>query len=217
MTPETAVRNSVMTVSPRALEKVVELRASEPDAADLALWIEVTGAQGRSYTYDLYFAPRDEATEQEVVDEHGELALVIRREDVERLNGATLDMNRDLLAGGMVIQNPNTPPAVAAPTSPSPSPSFDVGELTGTIDERINQLLTRVINPSLASHGGFAELVGVEGSNAYVRMSGGCQGCGMAKMTLSQGIQTAIVEHIDEIDTVIDVTDHAAGENPFYN
>ncbi len=208
-------RTTVMTVSPNARDKVLELRAAEPDADDLALWVEVTGAQGRAYTYDLYFASQAEATDEEIIEDHDGLALVLRAEDVDRLTGATLDMNRDLLAGGMVIQNPNTPPPVSA--APAPTPAFEVGELTGTVDERINQLLDRVINPSLASHGGFAELVGVEGTSAYVRMSGGCQGCGMAKMTLSQGIKTAIVEHIDEIADVVDVTDHAAGENPFYN
>jgi Fe/S biogenesis protein NfuA len=51
---------------------------------------------------------------------------------------------------------------------------------------------------------------------AYVKLSGGCQGCAMSRMTLSQGIETMLREAIPELTRVIDVTDHASGENPFY-
>ena len=78
------------------------------------------------------------------------------------------------------------------------------------------QVLDQEINPAIASHGGHAELVAVEGSIAYLRLSGGCQGCGMAAVTLSQGIEVAILDSIPEITEVIDVTDHATGENPYY-
>ena len=72
------------------------------------------------------------------------------------------------------------------------------------------------INPQIAAHGGFAELVAVEGSIAYLRMGGGCQGCGMAAVTLSQGIEVAILDSVPEITEVVDVTDHAGGTNPYY-
>jgi Fe/S biogenesis protein NfuA len=51
---------------------------------------------------------------------------------------------------------------------------------------------------------------------AYIKMSGGCQGCAMSRMTLSQGIETTLREAIPELTEVIDVTDHASGVNPFY-
>ncbi len=78
------------------------------------------------------------------------------------------------------------------------------------------QVLDQQINPSIASHGGRAELVAVEESVAYLRLSGGCQGCGMASVTLSQGIEVAIKEHVPEITGVMDVTDHASGANPYF-
>ena len=82
--------------------------------------------------------------------------------------------------------------------------------------ERITEVLNRQINPSIASHGGHAELVAVEDDVAYLRLGGGCQGCGMASVTLSQGIEVAIRDNVPEIARVVDVTDHAAGENPYF-
>jgi Fe/S biogenesis protein NfuA len=89
-------------------------------------------------------------------------------------------------------------------------------DLSGDVPQRIMQVLAEQINPAIASHGGQAELVAVEASIAYLRLSGGCQGCGMASVTLSQGIEVAILEGVPEITEVIDVTDHASGANPYY-
>jgi Fe/S biogenesis protein NfuA len=89
-------------------------------------------------------------------------------------------------------------------------------ELTGTVTERINQLLEQQINPALASHGGFASLVEVREATAVVTMGGGCQGCAVSAVTLREGIQKAILENVPEITEVVDSTDHEAGENPFY-
>ena len=77
-------------------------------------------------------------------------------------------------------------------------------------------MLEEQINPAIASHGGRADLVAVEDWIAYLRLSGGCQGCGMASVTLSQGIEVAILDAIPEITEVVDVTDHASGDNPYY-
>ena len=78
------------------------------------------------------------------------------------------------------------------------------------------QVLDSQINPSIAAHGGHAELVAVEGDTAYLRLSGGCQGCGMASVTLSQGIEVRLKESVPEILRVVDVTDHASGTNPYF-
>jgi Fe/S biogenesis protein NfuA len=77
-------------------------------------------------------------------------------------------------------------------------------------------VLDRDVNPSIAAHGGHAELVGIEGATAYLRLGGGCQGCGMATVTLSQGIEVAITNAVPEIDAIVDVTDHASGRNPYF-
>jgi Fe/S biogenesis protein NfuA len=72
------------------------------------------------------------------------------------------------------------------------------------------------VNPSIAAHGGTAQLVAVEDDTAYLRLGGGCVGCGMAAVTLSQGISVAIKQAVPEITNVVDVTDHASGTNPYY-
>ena len=94
--------------------------------------------------------------------------------------------------------------------------SRPAADLSGDVAQRVIQVLDEQINPAIASHGGRAELVAVEGSIAYLRLSGGCQGCGMAAVTLSQGIEVAILDNVPEITEVIDVTDHASGANPYY-
>ena len=73
-----------------------------------------------------------------------------------------------------------------------------------------------VVAPSTRRAIGHAELVGIEGATAYLRLGGGCQGCGMATVTLSQGIEVAITNAVPEIDAIVDVTDHASGRNPYF-
>lgn len=82
--------------------------------------------------------------------------------------------------------------------------------------QAIRELLDRVINPQVASHGGHISLVDVEVPRAYIRMEGGCQGCGMANVTLKQGVEVQIKEAVPAIREVLDVTEHADGTNPYY-
>src|SRR5262249_15074130 len=137
---------------------------------------------------------------------HDDLPVVVLEESVDRLEGATLDFS----GAGMVMNNPNRPSASPAIASRAPA------DLTGELPQRITQVLDEQINPAIAAHGGYAELVAVEDDVAYLRLSGGCQGCGLASVTLSQGIEVAIVESVPEITRVVDVTDHASGENPYF-
>jgi Fe/S biogenesis protein NfuA len=83
---------------------------------------------------------------------------------------------------------------------------------------RVIAVLEHAVNPSIASHGGRADLIGLneEDGTAYLRLSGGCQGCAMSQMTLKQGIETTLLEEVPELTKVVDVTDHGEGENPFY-
>jgi Fe-S cluster biogenesis protein NfuA len=77
-------------------------------------------------------------------------------------------------------------------------------------------VLDRQINPSVAAHGGFVDLLEVRGGSAYVQLGGGCQGCAQVDVTLRQGIEVAIKAAVPQIMEVIDVTDHAAGTNPYF-
>ena len=85
------------------------------------------------------------------------------------------------------------------------------------IKEKVQQLFETQINPAVAQHGGNVELVDVKGNVVYLRLGGGCQGCGMADVTLKQGIEHAIRDLIPEVGDILDVTDHAGGSNPYYS
>ena len=80
---------------------------------------------------------------------------------------------------------------------------------------KIQDLLDTAINPAVAGHGGVVSLVDVKDRMVYLQMGGGCQGCGMADVTLKQGIETMIREELPEVVEILDVTDHAAGQNPY--
>jgi Fe/S biogenesis protein NfuA len=215
--PEDQGDPPVLAVTEPARQKVLGIRDGEPDGGRLALWVEVSGAARGEYTYDMYFEVPSAATAEDVVQEHDDLTIVIPHDSVDRLRGATLGMSRDLLNPGMAITNPNRP---APPPSPSPAVGMGIGkkpaDLSGPVAQRVTQVLEQQINPSIASHGGEAQLVAVEDDTVYLRLGGGCVGCGMASVTLSQGIEVAIKDAVPEITTVVDVTDHASGTNPYY-
>lgn len=94
--------------------------------------------------------------------------------------------------------------------------ALDRPGLTSTDGVAIRELLKDRVNPSIASHGGLITLVDVKDNKVYVRLEGGCQGCGMADVTLKQGVAKEIMDLIPSITEVLDVTDHAGGNNPYY-
>jgi Fe/S biogenesis protein NfuA len=197
----------VLAVSDAAMSTVLGIRAEEPDPDALGLRVEVTGSKGSEYTYDLCFHELAAVADDDVIYTVGELTVVIPADSVDALRGAELDLPRASGQGGLVIRNPNRADPLAG---------IQI-ELTGDIAEQVAQLLEQSVNPALASHGGYATLVGVDDdNNVYVTMGGGCQGCSASAATLKDGIRSAIMEHIPEVREVVDATDHAAGENPFY-
>jgi Fe/S biogenesis protein NfuA len=202
----TATKPVPLRITDAALISVMGILQAEDDPGSLGLRIAVTGTRGVEYAYDLSFEERAEAADDDLVYDQGDLVVMIPADSVDALWGATLDLPSAEGQGGLVIRNPNRPDPLAG---------FDI-ELTGTVTERVQQLLDQQINPALAAHGGFASLIEVRESTAVVTMGGGCQGCAVSAVTLREGIQKAILEHIPEITDVVDSTDHEAGENPFY-
>jgi Fe/S biogenesis protein NfuA len=194
-----------MTVTEAAVEKAVMVRSRETDPERYALWVEVVGVQDGEYAYDVSLQPLEEAPADAHVTDFGRISLVIPARSVDLLRGATLDRQGDLATGGLVIHN--RAPAIGVPAT---------ADLSGDVARRLIQVLEQQINPAIAAHGGSAELVGVEDDTAYLRLGGGCVGCGMVSVTLRQGIEVAIREAVPVITRVIDVTDHASGTNPYY-
>jgi len=201
-----AAVNEVLTITDEARDMVVQARASEAEPESLVLWVEVDGEQAGAYTYLMEFRPEAELDADVLVQHHDDLSVAIPADSVDKLQGATLEFR-----GGMVMQNPNRPLSPAEMAAQRPA-----ADLSGEVAQRVLQVLAEEINPAIAAHGGTAELVAVEDSIAYLRLGGGCVGCGLASVTLSQGIEVAILDAVPEITEVVDVTDHASGTNPYY-
>jgi Fe/S biogenesis protein NfuA len=199
---------ALVELTEKAREKVEGFRTGVADGDRQAMWIEVTGVQGGEWTYNMSLKPLDQAAPGDVVQHEGGLPIVVPARDADSLRGATVDWSDDLMRGGLTIDNPNMPSPAMGGRPPA--------DLSGDVPQRVMQVIERQVNPAIAMHGGSAELVAVEDTTAYVRLGGGCVGCGMATVTLSQGIEVAITDAIPEIDRVVDVTDHASGTNPYY-
>jgi Fe-S cluster biogenesis protein NfuA len=82
--------------------------------------------------------------------------------------------------------------------------------------EKVQYLVDTQINPGVAEHGGSVQVVDIRERSLYLRLHGGCQGCGAADFTLRQGIETIVKRAVPEIDQIIDLTNHSAGTNPYY-
>jgi Fe/S biogenesis protein NfuA len=197
---------TILAVSSDALAAVKDARSAEPDPDALGLWIEVNGENGDSFTYDVYFEEIGDISKDDVTVSYDDVVFVVPGGSVSKLKGSTLDLDP---GAGLVLLNPNVP-------SRPQAREFPPEALSSEVAQKVIGILADEINPSIAAHGGRADLMGVVDGVAYLSLSGGCQGCGLAAVTLSQGIAVAIQEILPEIIDVVDVTDHASGSNPFY-
>jgi Fe/S biogenesis protein NfuA len=206
----------VLTMTDEARNVVTDAMNGEAPSDTLALWVEVTGTRGAGYAYDLYFSELNLAPEGAAIGRDGDITIVIPAASVDRLRGSRLEFANEG-GGGLVLVNPNSPTLEEV----NPGVPADILALgvDGTLGAIAVVVLEEQINPSIAQHGGRADLIAMDEEKgiAYIKLSGGCQGCSMSRMTLSQGIETSLRESIPEITKVLDVTDHASGDNPFYS
>ena len=193
--PQTVEAATLLTVTDAAKEKirsVIEDQGMEVEG----LRISINGRSASAFEYGLGLEV--ELDPGDVVIDCGDFKVLIDPESTENLQGAIIDYVEDLNSSGFKIDNPNTP------TWDNPKA------------QAIQQLIDERINPAVASHGGQIDLLDVTDDSIYIHMGGGCQGCGMANVTLKHGIEGMIQEHFPEIKNIIDTTDHASGENPYY-
>jgi Fe/S biogenesis protein NfuA len=203
MTTETADNNAATTapiIAPteNALSQIKRILEQE-GLLDQAVRVGISDRSPTGFSYQLEFCDRSEKTDKDTVLEHGELMFLIDADSVEDLRGTTLDYVDTGFSAGFKFDNPNKPKLMQDP-----------------IAVRVQEVIKERINPGVASHGGHVTLLDVRDGTAYVKLGGGCQGCGHADTTVKQGIETMICEAVPEVHTVLDVTDHAAGENPYY-
>jgi Fe/S biogenesis protein NfuA len=150
--------------------------------------------------YALAFVPKDGNKENDEVINFDNFSIYIDAENTKYFEGVTLDFQDSLQGGGFTF--------VDVPKVPE--------EFKGTLAEKIVQVIDKQINPQIADHGGHVSLIDVKGTEVIIQMGGGCQGCGMANVTLKNGVEVALKEAIPDITAVYDVTDHASGKNPYY-
>lgn len=195
----------IIELTAAAHAKLLELRAEEPEDDRLGLRLEIVSGPGEDFRYDLSFDVVTKAAFTDEVRNHDGLKVIIPGGDMENVKGATLDYSD---AGGLVLRNPNKP------TPLRPEGLIHDDKLSAEIDA----LIAAEVNPALAAHGGFVTFVGHDGEGtAYLTMGGGCHGCSMSKMTMLEGVQSTLVDQIEELERVRDITDHSTGSTPFYS
>src|SRR6185503_10992681 len=157
----------MITITELARTKILKLMAAE-GREHLALRFAIDGRGPGGFRYRLGFVDAADRREDDVIVPGGGFDLYVDAASVPQLTGASIDFVEGLAESGFKIENPNSiwsDPMAAA----------------------VQSVLDREINPAIASHGGFVELLEVKEGVAYVAMHGGCQGCGMADVTLRQG------------------------------
>ena len=205
LAPQTTTEvSTIITITDDALAELVKLRDSEEDAASLGLRLEIVSGPGEDFKYDLSLDEFRKAAFTDEVRTHSGMKVIIPAKDVELLEGAILDYSS---TGGLVIRNPNKPSA----------PMIEGLVNDDALSAEIEAIVATEVNPALAADGGFVTFAGHdEAGTAYLTMGGGCHGCSMSKVTMLEGVQTTLVEKVEGIQRVRDMTDHQSGENPFY-
>ena len=150
--------------------------------------------------FALNFVEPGNQTDEDTVIDAGSFKVFIDPESARFLEGAQVDFIDSLEESGFKVEAPNA--GLAKPK--------------GELAEAVWKVLQDKVNPAVASHGGHIDLVAVENETAFLRFGGGCQGCGMANATLKNGVEKTLFAEVPQLKKVMDVTDHAAGENPYY-
>ncbi len=208
MTTDHTNGQPLLRITDEAREKVIGFREQSEDPERQAMWVEITGVSGGEFSYNMSLRPADDAAPGDHVLEEDGLTIVVPAASADKVRGATIEWSDDLFQAGLKLVGMKTPsPSIAGQAPP---------DLSGPVAQRVLRVLEEQVNPAIASHGGRADLVAVDEGAAYLRLSGGCQGCGLASVTLNQGIEVAIRDAVPEIGQVVDVTDHASGTNPYF-
>jgi Fe/S biogenesis protein NfuA len=163
--------------------------------------LRITVSRGGTFNpeFALNFVTSEDEHDDDIILDVSELKIYLDPESAKYLEGATVDFIETPEASGFKVEAPN-----AAPPLP-----------TGPLAEAVTKVLERQINPGLASHGGNVELVTLTEDVAYLQFMGGCQGCGMAAVTMKQGVEKVLLSEVPGLKAVRDITDHDAGTAPY--
>jgi len=189
----------LITITDAARKKFLEaVKADDRVGHGLRVLVERGGSPRPEFA--LNFVGPDEVADDDTAVDVGGFKIYMDPESSRWLDGASVDYVETLNESGFKVDAPKAGHA----------------EPAGPVAAAVQKVLDEQINPSVASHGGHVSLVAIENETAYLRFGGGCQGCGMINVTLKQGVEKVIFADVPQVTKVMDVTDHAAGSNPFY-
>jgi Fe/S biogenesis protein NfuA len=189
----------MFTMTETARNKFKEISEAE-NREGHGLRISVNNGGTFQPEFALSFVAPDESREGDVVSEADGVKLITDAESAKFLEDASVDFVEEDGHAGFKID---------APKAGLPKPA-------GSVAEKIDKILAEQINPGVSGHGGHVVLVALEDDTAYLRFGGGCQGCGGIQTTLKDGVEKVLLKEIPELKRVADITDHAAGANPYY-
>lgn len=199
----TLTETTLVRFSDKAREMVLTFIGDEDEGQDYYVRVAVESPSPLDPRYSIALVEPEEVDDGDRIFDAGGFKVAVDSESAGLLEGARVEWVETLNETGFKVENPNLEPIGSQP-------------LEGPLAERVQTVIEKEINPAVASHGGEIGLVEVREEVAYIRMSGGCQGCGMARVTLKQGVERMLREAVPEIQGIVDVTDHSAGSNPYY-
>lgn len=181
-----------------AVTQIKKIMEAE-DCGEQAIRVAISRRNPTGFEYQLEFVDEAEREEGDALVEQDGIRLFVDGDSISDLHGASIDYQDNGFAAGFKFDNPNKPPLMGNPVA-----------------ARVHELIQERVNPGVAAHGGHVSLLDVKDRTAYIELGGGCQGCGQADTTVKQGIEALILEEVPEIERVLDTTDHAAGQNPYF-
>lgn len=193
-----------------AKKKVMTLMRDQEDQGTIMEGVRITySGILPTIEYRLAFVEAGKEEAGDVMVNANGIKVFTEERNAGFLSDVRIDFIESLQQTGFKVENPKVimPPTVA-PTSPV---ALDTPQAIAIL-----KVLEEDINPAISAHGGYITLLDVKDQIAYIQMSGGCQGCGMADVTLKQGVVVAIKKAVPEIIEVLDTTDHGVGKNPYF-
>lgn len=189
----------MLTITDLAQSKILELIGKSPNPVR-GLRIGATSVSPLKVDYRMAFIGEGQENDEDAVIPFDGFDVYVDPDSGDNVQEATVDYVEGLMGSGFKIERPRTLPE----------------GVDGTLLDRVQHVLEEKINPAVSGHGGRVSLIDLKEKTVYLQLEGGCQGCGMADVTLKQGIEVMIKESVPEIEEIYDVTDHANGKNPYY-
>ncbi len=192
----------MIEVSERAQQHFHRLIKQQGDD-DFGILVAVEAAGTPAAQVDLRFCEPADLSGNEVSVPCQDFTLFVDADSVQWLGEASIDFESGRAGGRLRIAAPGI--------------RGDVPDNNADLAAKVRYVIDAQINPQLASHGGQVRLLEIDPAGiAVLEFGGGCHGCGMADVTLKQGVEKTLRKALPEITGVRDATEHASGRNPYY-